>query len=230
MRSTLLQKKCLLTVVVLLMTGLGAWPEMGVAGEDRDSGDAPIFKKLAEGFSFDLRVLGFGMIQDTSDSSQNPGNNFLQIPRYLGDLQVRPDLRLNLEPLELSVKPRMKLEYRDWQEGIRKGNTEWEDDWYVNEWLARWKARENLFLSYGRENLQWGPSFLFSPSNPYFQDNGRRNPYLEVPGMDFGRLVWIPESSWTLSLIANTDAGMNKPNGPDRYLISPRLHLKRPIP
>jgi hypothetical protein len=115
----------------------------------------------------------------------------------------------------------MKLEYRDWQEGIRKGNTEWEDDWYVNEWLARWKARENLFLSYGRENLQWGPSFLFSPSNPYFQDNGRRNPYLEVPGMDFGRLVWIPKSSWTLSLIANTDAGMNKPNGPDRYLISP---------
>ena len=74
--------------------------------------------------------------------------------------------------------------------------------------------RENLFLSYGRENLQWGPSFLFSPSNPFFQDNGRRNPYLEVPGMDFGRLVYIPASSWTLSFIANTDEGRNKINGP----------------
>jgi hypothetical protein len=115
----------------------------------------------------------------------------------------------------------MKLEYRTWQEGFRRGVAEWEDYWYVNEWLARWKAKENLFLSYGRENLQWGPSFLFSPSNPYFQDNGRRNPYLEVPGMDFGRLVWIPQSSWTLSLIANTDEGMNTPDGPNRYLITP---------
>ena len=74
--------------------------------------------------------------------------------------------------------------------------------------------RENLFVSYGRENLQWGPSFLFSPSNPFFQDNGRRNTYLEVPGMDFGRLVFIPASAWAISFIANTGEGLNKTTGP----------------
>ena len=221
MGPSLLKKKSLLTVVVFLMTGLVCWPQMGLAGEDRDSGDPTILKKLAERFSLDLRILTYGVTQSPADSSQNPGNNFLQIPHYLGDLELRPDLRLNLEPLDLSAKPRMKLEYRVWEEGSRKGESEWHDDWYVNEWLARWKARENLFLSYGRENLQWGPSFLFSPSNPFFQDNGRRNPYLEVPGMDFGRLVWIPQSSWTVSFIANTDEGLNKRNGPSRYLISP---------
>jgi hypothetical protein len=48
---------------------------------------------------------------------------------------------------------------------------------------------KNLYLSYGRENLQWGPSYLFSPSNPFFHDNGRSNPKKEIPGMDFARLV-----------------------------------------
>ena len=181
-----------------------------MAGEDSHTSLAVIQKTLTEHFSWDFRILTYGIIQEPSNSSQNPGNNFLQIPHYAADLEIRPDLRLNIDPLELSAKPRMRLEYNIWPEGRRTGESEWNDDWYINEWLARWKVRENLFISYSRENLQWGPSFLFSPSNPFFQDNGRRNPYLEVPGMDFGRLVWIPGSSWTISFIANTDEGRNK--------------------
>ena len=203
-------KRRLLIVVVLLMSALGWWSEIVMAAEDSPTSLAVIQKTLAEHFSWDLRILTFGIIQEPSNSSQNPGNNFLQIPHYTADLEIRPDLRLNIDPLELSAKPRMRLEYSIWREGYRKGESEWDDDWYINEWLVRWKVRENLFLSYGRENLQWGPSFLFSPSNPFFQENGRRNPYLEVPGMDFGRLVWIPGSSWTISFIANTDEGRNK--------------------
>ena len=210
-------KKCLLTVVVLSMVGLGWLPERGMADEDGNTSLAVIQKKLAEHFSFDLRILASGIIQEPADSSQNPGNNFLQIPHYLADLEIRPDLRLNIDPLELSIKPRMRLDYSIWREGLRKGKSEWNAEWFINEWLARWKVFQNLFLSYGRENLQWGPSFLFSPSNPFFQDNGRRNPYLEVPGMDFGRLVWIPESSWTFSFIANTDEGQNKTHGLDPF-------------
>jgi hypothetical protein len=209
-------KKRLFTVIILLMATLGGWPERGMANEDKPT-LASLQKTLKEHFSFDFRILTYGIIQEPANSNQNPENNFLQIPHYLTDLEIRPYLRLNMDFLDLSVKPRMRLEYRVWEEGDRKGESQWDDDWYINEWLARLKVRDNLFLSYGRENLQWGPSFLFSPSNPFFQDNGRRNPYLEVPGMDFGRLVWIPESSWTLSFIANTDEGRNKPNGPNPF-------------
>jgi hypothetical protein len=210
-------KKRLLTLVVLSMVALAWLPGRGMADESDNTGFALIQKKLAEHFSFDLRILASGVIQEPTDSSQNPGNNFLQIPRYLADLEIRPDLRLNIDLLELSIKPRMRLDYSVWREGLRNGKAEWNADWFINEWLARWKVFQNLFLSYGRENLQWGPSFLFSPSNPFFQDNGRRNPYVEVPGMDFGRLVWIPESSWTLSFIANTDEGQNKSHGLDPF-------------
>jgi hypothetical protein len=207
------QKKRLFIVAALLIASLGGWPGTGRAGEGQPTFTS-YYETLKERFSFDLRILTYGIIQEPANSTQNPENNFLQIPHYLADLEMRPDLRLNLDFLDLSAKPRMRLEYSVWREGDREGESEWDDDWYINEWLARLKVRENLFLSYGRENLQWGPSFLFSPSNPYFKDNGRRNPYLEVPGMDFGRVVWIPGSSWTLSFIANTDEGRNKIIGP----------------
>ncbi len=175
---------------------------------------------VADRFSWDVRVLTFGIIQQPIASTQNPSNNFLQLQRYVADTEIRPDLRLNLDPLELSAKPRGRLDYSVWEDGSRKGQSQGDDDSYVNEWLARLKVRENLFVSYGRENLQWGPSFLFSPSNPFFQDNGRRNTYLEVPGMDFGRLVFIPGGAWAISFIANTGEGLNKTTGPGSFLAS----------
>jgi hypothetical protein len=212
--------KCFFWVVAILMAAVGSWPRTATADEDTHASPGVMEKIWAERFSIDFRTLTYGVAQEPANSSQNPSNNFLQMAHYVTVLELRPDMRLNLDPLDLSAKPRMRLDYSFWQEGIRKGESRGDDDWFVNEWLARLKARENLFLSYGRENLQWGPSFLFSPSNPFFQDNGRRNPYLEVPGMDFGRLVWIPHSSWTVSFIANTNEGLNKTSGPGIFLAS----------
>ncbi len=216
MRSGTIRRKYFFRAFLLCVALSGWWSDTAAA-DDGNANPAPIEKTLAERFSMDFRALTYSIAQEPAGSSQNSGNNFLQLPQYLADLELRPDLRFNADPLDLSAKPRMRLEYSAWKSGIRGGDTNWDDNWYVNEWLARVKVRENLFVSYGRENLQWGPSFLFSPSNPFFPDNGRRNPYLEVPGSDFARLVFIPESSWTLSLIANTDEGLNKPIGPDPF-------------
>jgi hypothetical protein len=218
MNTCLKRTKRFFSFVVVLMAGLGCWPATGMANEntmeDSCTTLAWIKRAVAEHVAFDVRILTYSIIQEPANSSQNPENDFLQMPHYLADLEIRPDLRLTIDPLELSVKPRMRLEFSYWQEGNRKGESEWVDDWYINEWLARLKLLPNLFVSYGRENLQWGPSYLYSPSNPFFRDNGRRNPYLEVPGMDFGRVVWIPGSFWTISFIANTDEGRNEITGP----------------
>jgi hypothetical protein len=214
--QTTSSKKLHVFIIFLALGGVLWRPGPMLCAED--DGLAPSgLGKLTEAVRFDLRVLGYGIIQQPSDSSQNPHNNFLQIPRYTGNMEFRPDLAFNTDALDLMVKPRLHLEYQVWEEGSREGTGDWDNDAYVNEWLARWKARENLFVSYGRENLQWGPSFLFSPSNPFFLDNGRRNPYVEVPGMDFGRVVWIPDSAWTVSFIANTDEGRNDINLPGPF-------------
>jgi len=176
-------------------------------GSEDNAGYSSLWDELSEGFDYSLRFLTFGTYQAVADSTQNPDNDFLQIPRYMADLDLRPDAILSFRRLDVSIKPRMNLRWSAWENGTRKGDEEWEDDWFINEWLARMRVARGLFVSYGRENLQWGPAFLYSPSNPFFLDNGRSNPKREVPGMDFARIVWLPGMEWTISFIGNTDKG-----------------------
>jgi len=179
----------------------------GVQPKGVKSQFSKLWEELSDGFDHSVRLLASGTCQNPANSPQNPDNNFFHIPQYLAGVELRPDFYLNYNILDLSVKPRFRLEWMQWEEGDREGETDWDDDCFVNEWLARIRMTQNLFASYGRENLQWGPSYLFSPSNPFFRDNGRSNPKREVPGMDFARLVWLPGMSWTLSIIANLDKG-----------------------
>jgi hypothetical protein len=199
---------------VLFILYLLFWPTLSMAQEassvmeKMNKAESPqLWDELSEGFEYPLRFLAFGTCQKVADSSQNPNNDLFQISRYSTKFEIRPDLRLTFRRLDLSAKPRMNLEWNAWEDGVKDGDTDWDDDWFVNEWLTRIQVTENLFVSYGRENLQWGPCYLFSPSNPFFRDNGRSNPKQEVPGMDFARLVWLPAMSWTISFIANIDEG-----------------------
>ena len=119
--------------------------------------------------------------------------------------QTRPQPKFRA--LEFGVSPRFNLTWEKWEEGQKKGDTDTQFDAYVNYWIARYMLSEELFASYGRENLQWGPSYLLSVSNPFNKANGRNNPKIEVPGLDFARAVWIPSYKWTVSFIANTGEG-----------------------
>ncbi len=202
----------ILIFILSFFACLQFWASFSIASEgdpepDSEAGLTALRDELSEGFHYSLRFLTYGTCYNIADSTQNPDNDFLQIQSYSGEVDLRPDFGLNFRRLDLSIKPRMNLQWKAWEDGTRKGDKDWEDDWFINEWLARARLLENLFVSYGRENLQWGPSFLYSPSNPFFSDNGRINPRQEVAGMDFARLVWLPGPAWTVSLIANTGKG-----------------------
>lgn len=166
-----------------------------------------LWSELAEGFDYTIRFIAFTEYLDVSKSTQNPDNDFFRLPRYVTQGELRPDFRLIFRRLDFSIKPRLNVRWDIWEDGSMDGESDVDDDLFINEWLGRLQLSENLFLSYGRENLQWGPSFLFSPSNPFFRDNGRNNPKKEIPGMDFARLVWLPDFSWSISLLANLDKG-----------------------
>lgn len=169
--------------------------------------NATLWREIQEGFSFTFRSLGYGIAIEPSDSTQNPGNDFLKIPSYTLNLDLRPDVSLKFRQLTLVVKPRLNLTWERWEKGSLKGDTDTDDDWFINEWLASYKPIDGLFVTYGRENIQWGPSALLSPSNPFFWYNGQANPKEELPGMDFARLVWVANTSWTASFLANLGRG-----------------------
>jgi hypothetical protein len=199
-------------------------PAGSAFAEDRPAEQGESWR-LADHFTWDLRAFAYGIFQQQAESTQNPLNRFLDIQNHMAIFEARPDLRLSLNHLELSAKPRVRLSLSDYS-GNMDERRQWEGDWRFNEWLARFRVREDFFVSYGRENLQWGPSFLFSPSNPFFLDNGRRNTYMEVPGMDFGRAVWLPNNAWSISFIANTGEGANEIRNTDSSPAS-ILHFSR---
>jgi hypothetical protein len=117
-------------------------------------------------------------------------------------LELRPDLWLRYGNATLTLRPRAEA-YHD-LEGDGEGSGERS---YLNEGGLLLGLDESLFVGLGRENLQWGPSQMLSPSNPFIQNNGRANARLEVPGLDYARAVWVPDLAWSLSLIANTGEG-----------------------
>lgn len=199
-----------LCVVVLFCTRVMAYGETVKIKNrvDRELPDQGIMAFIDNTFSIRLNLLGFGYYRDIETDSIINADNRLDIARYEAQLNIRPEIKFQTTHLELSANPRMDLVYEKWEDrGRLDGIDESDDDIYINEWLARLMVVEELFISYGRQRLLWGPSYLISPSNPFSKENGRNNPYIEIPGMDYGQLLWIPSSRWAVSLIANMDEG-----------------------
>lgn len=166
--------------------------------------------ELRAGFYSRINVFGFVLRQEPADTLVN-FVNVLSVPRSQAELDVRPDFNLKFRQFEFDLKPRAQWSrtqtiYIDWLQFDAH-----EDRAYINEASIRYRLGDRLILSYGRENLQWGPSALLSPSNPFNASNGRNNPNLELPGLDYARAVYVISPAWTVSLIHNTGRGRLDP-------------------
>jgi hypothetical protein len=177
----------------------------GVVSANEPTTSDGLFQKIRDGFTARVNILGFGIIQEPVNSLLNP-NNINGIPQYVTEVDLRPDFYLNLDRLELALKPRLDLNWQKWNSGPKRGS-QGDADPFIQEGIARYRIIDPLIISYGLENLQWGPSYLLSPSSPFNQDNGKNNPMLEVPALGYGRILWLPTDQWTLSFIANTFRG-----------------------
>ncbi|MFZ1984711.1 MAG: hypothetical protein WAU91_09885, partial [Desulfatitalea sp.] len=164
-------------------------------------------ERISQGWSYQLRVVGFGMVTEVADTPRNPDNLIMALPQHTAGLQVRPDLRLDVARLSLSLQPRAEWYWESWDQGPEADEAQGRSETFIHQWLVRLRCTDALYVSYGRENLQWGPAYLTSLSNPFFEDNGKSNPKLEVAAMDFARMVWVPSLTWSVSLIADTDQG-----------------------
>lgn len=123
--------------------------------------------------------------------------------------ELRPDLSAHVgDHIVLGLKPRARYTLSEWDDGARDGESEDDTDVFINEGFAELGLlNDELFVGYARENLQWGPAFLTSPSNPFNSENGRQSPQDELPGMGYAKTIWKPSWNWSLNLLANTDEG-----------------------
>lgn len=169
--------------------------------------DMTMQEHVIRGWSYQFRVLGFGMTTEAANTSRNPDNRIMALPDYSAALQFRPDFKLDVARLSLSLQPRAEVSWESLTRGTEEREDQGRDEVFIHQWLARWRFTDEHYVSYGRENLQWGPASLTSLSNPFFRDNGKSNPKAEGATTDFGRAVWVPSSVWSVSFIANTQPG-----------------------
>ena len=147
-----------------------------------------------------------GEVTQPADSSCNPDNRFAKISDQHIRAVLKADFYENSDKWQLSARPRVKL---SWDKASFSGQNEETVGATVEmmEFGIRYMLSETVFARYGWENLQWGPGFLFSPSNPFFTDNGKKDLIQDFEGKGIAKLVWVKDFNWSFSLICNTDKG-----------------------
>ena len=165
-----------------------------------------LLQKLDQGFELNVKATTLGKINGIASSSQNPENKFAQFSDKSMVFTLKPDMSLVYDDWLLTAKPRLEFEHKEYKIDGKAGNTS-DKEAKIIEFQVRRQLKENLFASYGWENLQWGPSFLYSPSNPFFNDNGKKDLVKDLEGKGFLKLVLVHDFSWSTSLIYNTDKG-----------------------
>jgi hypothetical protein len=162
-------------------------------------------EELGSGFYSRINLLGYGIYNDLDDAQE--ASNVLGIPRSQAEFDFRPDFGLNFRRVELGIKPRLQYARTKTDIGGGERRSDTAHHWFINEAYVRLRVSDQFLAIASRENLQWGPSALLSASNPFNANNGKTNPNIEQPGLDFVRLVFIPSSAFTVSLINNYAAG-----------------------
>jgi len=165
---------------------------------------------LADGLRWTARNLTYTLFQQPSDTARALGFSS-DYPEAVIQNDLRIDLSWARDPLRIELKPRVDLFWQSWNSGLRSGEDEASGNLYFYEWSGRLSLGDEAQVEYGLRNLQWGPSFLLSPSNPFDSRNGETNPKLELPpAADYGLITWFPTSAWTVSLIANVGEGRKR--------------------
>jgi hypothetical protein len=119
-------------------------------------------------------------------------------------MELRPDLFADTTYFNWSFKPRVTATSTWWRDGAPAGEQDSEARFFVNEWMTQVKPTNDLFISFGKEKLLWGASFLVSPSNILFKDTEKANPKSEVEGKYLSRVVYMPNNSITIIGISET--------------------------
>jgi len=187
-----------------VLAGLAILISLGVAraGEPIDVYGGTIKHKLL--------LESYAQATKVADSNDNPGNQVARLAERSLTVELRPDLHFASDILDLRIRPRGRGQENQVVSGGVTGR-DWTTEAYVNEWSVRFTPTDSLAISAGREVLLWGPAQSFSPSNPFYTNNGRSNPYLELGGKDLFKGVYFPASGWTFSYIDNFGKGRDEP-------------------
>ncbi len=156
----------------------------------------------------------------------NPSNRVLELPVGLAQTELRPNLKLeNGHILALVLRPRMLTRVTWVQTGSRWQEAEGDASFSWIELYLTWRVSENVAMTYGRQNFQWGPGELTSPSNRFIQQSQlMRDPLFVVNSREMLRVNLSPSQVFSAVVLAELrdSDDQRRPDNPFR----PRAQLK----
>ncbi|MES3037987.1 MAG: hypothetical protein V4736_08785 [Bdellovibrionota bacterium] len=157
-------------------------------------------------WSFDKNVEVFFDVsgQEVREKQANNVNNrILDLPKYTGLFELRPDFKLSSDRSKIVLRPQytvrsMQIEHYFPDETISRtiGKAQLNDFFIENLWT------DSFTTVAGLQVYQWGPAELINPSNPLFTfAREQRGLNYKEKGKVLVRSNWSPNQNWSLMLI-----------------------------
>lgn len=132
----------------------------------------------------------------------NSGNRVLQLPEFVGVVELRPNLEFNKNFFLLVVRPRFY--YRMDSIAVADEATRQESfrEAYLSDGYLQSQLSAEWVLTYGFQNFQWGPAELASPSNRIIHQTIRwQDNFFDIEGYHLLRLSFTPEVNRSFILL-----------------------------
>ena len=153
--------------------------------------------------SWDGTLYGYANNMKLRDNSLlNPGNQIARLSQNSATAEARFDFKADSNSLRFTMRPIVSVQDDRNALGNQRVN-----DGYLSQWQLRFRTSEAWSIAAGREVLNWGPAQFRSPSSPFYFDNGRSNPLLELSGVDTLKLSWTPDMQRTVTLARINGSG-----------------------
>ncbi len=168
------------------------------AGESTEA----LFKPLGDlTWSMANHFLFLGTYQGINVASPfNPDNMVARLPVAAYDGEWRPLIDIKYDRVRINAQPRLSTQFHS----ISNDRDTADADVWIRAASAQVRLTDELYVSGGREVLVWGPGQSIWPSNPFYLDNRRSQPFAQLVGHDLMRALYIPNSEWSFSLIYNS--------------------------
>jgi hypothetical protein len=201
-------------VVGSLWTALSAAGPAGIV-EGQAPAESPGLRRLLANVETGADLVGLYTATEPAGSPTNPGNAIKAIPRGELELELRTRLtyRDRAAGVLLSVSPFLAYDRSSVDQAGTPDRTDDDVDLLVNEYLVQLRELiPRTTLTASRQDVEWGPGFFDSPSNPFGVRTSTDNPLRADPGADF---VWASVSltdALALTYYNNYDEGAREPS------------------
>lgn len=176
----------------------------------------PVWEYIGKRTSAKGVLAGLVTLTRPQENNANPRNQVKRISQLSLNERAGTDFSLTDRSIGLFAKlsPRWTLghDYTDAghpQAEVRRGQ-----EAYINNYFLQWQPPgEDVTVTLLRRNLDWGPSFLRSPSNLFVSKQSNQNPLYEVRGKDYAQATIAPWANGAATLIYNYGKGATTDQG-----------------